>query len=231
MNDAKFRFPERYTVLAALGGGGGGNVYEVEDNYLGRKLALKLLNPAEDGSADEEAFQSEFLLSATVSHPNLVRVLDYGYDDGNHPFFTMEIAEGDEINVGVLFRSEEVFLQFLDRICSALGLLHHFGYFHNDLKPANIRAKWDESEPAVKILDFGLTRKYDPSRARELGGTVEYMAPEIFQSGAPSPQSDVYGLGIVLYQLAAGRLPFSYPDPLDVISGHIERDVPPMHPI
>jgi serine/threonine protein kinase/tetratricopeptide (TPR) repeat protein len=231
MNDAKFRFPERYTVLTALGGGGGGNVYEVEDNYLGGNLALKLLNPAEDGSTDEEAFQSEFLLSATVSHPSLVKVFDYGYDDGNHPFFTMELAEGDEINEGVLFKSEEVFLQLLSRICSALGLLHHFGYFHNDLKPANIRAKLDQRGPTVKILDFGLTRKYDPSRVRELGGTVEYMAPETFQSGAPSPQSDVYGLGIVLYQLAAGRLPFSYPDPLDVISGHIERDVPPMHPI
>ena len=231
MNDAKFRFPERYTVLAALGGGGGGNVYEVRDNYLGGNLALKLLNPAEDGSADEEAFQSEFLLSATVSHPNLVRVFDYGYDDGNHPFFTMEIAEGDEINVGVLFRSEEVFLQLLNRICSALGLLHHNGFFHNDLKPANIRAKWDEQGAAVKILDFGLMREYDPLRAGELGGTVEYMAPEIFQSGVPSPQSDVYGLGILLYQLIAGRLPFSYPDPLDVISGHIEREVPPMHPI
>ena len=223
-------FPERYIVLAAVGGGGGGNVFEVEDSFLQRKLALKLFDPAGDETVDETSFLSEFLLATSVSHPNLIKVLDFGYDAGNHPFFTMEFAEGEQIRAGDFLKNEEHFLEVLSQICSALGLLHHFGIFHNDLKPANIRVKWDGDLPTVKILDFGLARGYDPSYPNTLSGTVEYMAPEIFQSGAPSAQSDIYSLGIMLYELVTGNLPFKDSDPLKVISGHAEKLPPKIVP-
>ncbi len=206
-------------------------MYEAQDSYLGRSVALKSLDSGADQPPDEEAFVKEFLMSASVSHPNLVRVFDFGYDFDNHPFFTMELAEGEEISTSNLLTTEAGFLRLLSQICSALELLHHFGFHHNDLKPANIRVKDNEQGRSVKILDFGLTKEYDPSRVTELGGTVEYMAPELFRSGTPSPQSDIYGLGVVLYKLATGRLPFSCSDPLDVISGHVEMEVPPVEPI
>lgn len=231
MNPITPRLPERYSILAALGGGGGGNVFEVKDRFLDKNLALKLFSPSGDGTNDEDAFRAEFLLSASVSHPNLVRVFDFGYDGGNHPFFTMELANGGELSTSILFESESAFLENLRQVTSALGMLHHFGFQHNDLKPSNIRFESDGGRQKLKILDFGLAREYDPSRAKELGGTVEYMAPEIFQNGDSSPRSDIYGLGIILYELVTGRLPFSFDDPLETISGHVERELPDIVPV
>ncbi|MFH1893479.1 MAG: serine/threonine-protein kinase [Candidatus Zixiibacteriota bacterium] len=221
--------PNRYEVVSALGGGGGGNVYRVRDKHLGTELALKRYAPESSGrAADEDSFRAEFLLCASLSHPNLTKVFDFGYDADNQPFFTMELAGGTEADSTEVLKSERHFLLVLGQICSAMKLLHHFGYSHNDLKPANVRVDWKDGQPITKVLDFGLAREYDPARAQELSGTVEYMAPELFASKPPSKLSDIYGLGVILYEMVSGRLPYSDQDPLAVISGHVEKDLPPL---
>lgn len=218
--------PDRYKVTASIGGGGGGNVLAVEDVFLNKHLALKLFK--QDGDSDEQAFKSEFLFTASISHPNLTRVFDFGFDSANIPFFTMELVDGEELSEANTMTDLETFLRIVSQVCSGLALLHHFGYTHNDLKMSNIRIIRSDDKPVAKILDFGLARDYDPSRAGEMAGTVEYMAPEIFQGGKATVASDIYSLGIVLYRLITGRFPFKEDDPVATISGHIEKDVPPI---
>lgn len=220
--------PDRYRITASIGGGGGGHVLAVEDVFLGKRLALKLFKA--DGDSDEQAFKTEFLFTASVSHPNLTRVFDFGYDSTNIPFFTMELVEGEELCARNALTDETTFLTVLTQVCSGLNLLHHFGYTHNDLKISNIRVNSTPNGPAAKILDFGLARDYDPSRASEMAGTVEYMAPEIFKGGEYTVSSDIYALGVVLYRLISGRFPFKEDDPLATISGHIEKEVPALEP-
>ncbi len=220
--------PDRYRVTASIGGGGGGHVLAVEDMFLARQLALKLFKA--DGDSDEQAFMTEFLFTASVSHPNLTRVFDFGYDSTNIPFFTMELIEGDELCARNSLTDEITFMKVLTQVCSGINLLHHFGYTHNDLKISNIRVNSTSSGPVAKILDFGLARDYDPSRASEMAGTVEYMAPEIFKGREYTVSSDIYALGVVLYRLISGRFPFKEDDPLATISGHIEKEAPSLEP-
>jgi serine/threonine protein kinase/tetratricopeptide (TPR) repeat protein len=224
MEQIRLSLPKRYDIVGAIGGGGGGNVFEVQDRCLKRRLALKLCEPSK--LADEEAFKAEFLLAASVSHPGLVKVFDFGYDSENRPFFTMELAQGAPAGLTAGITDCGRFIAVIAKICSALGLLHRLGYKHNDLKPDNIRVAWSNDAPSVKLLDFGLARAYDPSNSTELAGTIDYMAPELFNRTAPSVQSDIYSLGVIAYQLVAGRLPFSGTDPLEIISGHLERSAP-----
>ena len=226
MNQKSVELPARYDILDALGGGGGGTVMRVFDKFRNEELALKLFNPTGDALNDEESFKAEFLISSAVVHPNLCQVYDFGWDAGNRPFFTMEYINGEELRSQAVRSSKETFLEVLHQLCLGLTLLHRSGLTHNDLKPANVRVNHGQDGAAVKILDFGLAREYDPSRAVGLSGTVEYMAPELFNSEVPSARSDIYSLGILLYELIGGRTPFRSSDPLEVISGHVEEDVP-----
>jgi serine/threonine protein kinase/tetratricopeptide (TPR) repeat protein len=217
---------DRYSILDALGGGGGGKVYKVEDRFRQEILTLKLYDPSEADSTDEESFRAEFLLCSTIRHPNLIAAFDYGHDSGNRPFFTMEYARGLPVSSDICSGGSDAFLKTLDQICSGLQLLHTFGYLHSDLKPDNIIIDRSEDSPVVKILDFGLVKSFDAERPREISGTVEYMAPEIFSTGVPTVQSDIYSLGIVLFEIITGKPPFVNKDPLEIISNHIERELP-----
>ncbi len=228
MNQPGIDLPERYILLDSLGQGGGGSVFRVRDQFTNRVVALKLFNPAGDAPIDEEMFRNEFLLTVSINHPNLMAAYDYGYDAGNHPFFTAELVEGSRISSEIALHNKETFLDLLRQICTGLRHLHVFGYSHNDLKPENILVDSRSGQPTVKILDFGLARRYDPTKAEKMSGTVEYMAPEIFRSEPPTSSSDIYALGVIIYELITGHKPFESDDPLEVISGHIEHELPPV---
>jgi serine/threonine protein kinase len=207
----------RYRILRKLGEGGMGAVYLARDTRLDRPVALKVPNfTASDGPQALERFEREARAAATVSHPNLCAVYDVGEIDGVH-YLTMEYIAGrplaDYTATGKP-RPQRNAAETVRRLAAALQEAHRHGIIHRDLKPANIML--DENGRLV-VMDFGLARRdrEDTSRLTLSGvvvGTPAYMAPEQARGEGPvGPACDVYSLGVILYELLTGRLPFEGP--------------------
>jgi serine/threonine protein kinase/cytochrome c-type biogenesis protein CcmH/NrfG len=230
-----------YEIVAPLGAGGMGEVYRARDTRLGREVALKLL-PADVASHPERLtrFEREARTLAGLNHPNIVTLFSVEDEDGSR-FLTMELVEGRSLDQCVVpgglppARVVEIGIALSD----ALGAAHEKGVVHRDLKPANVMVTRDGR---VKVLDFGLAKLVEPgadpgatqaatvatpvSRAGQVMGTVPYMAPEQIRGGATDARSDLFALGILLYELATGRRPFGGDTHADVTSA-ILRDPPP----
>lgn len=202
---------DRYTLLAVLGTGGMATVWRARDEMLGREVAVKVLSPQH--AADPEflaRFEREARHAAAVSHPRLVTVFDCGVESGT-PFIVMELVAGRTLRqvldeTGVLPPGQAVTVAAV--VCEGLEAAHAAGLVHRDITPANIVLNGGD----VKILDFGIARA-DGARAATATGTVlgtaAYLSPEQ-ASGQPSgPQSDLYSLGCVLFEMLAGRPPFT----------------------
>jgi hypothetical protein len=208
----------RYRILGRLGQGGMGTVYLAHDTQLGRSVALKVPHFGAGESPDRvERFYREARVAATLTHPHLCPVYDVGEIDGVH-FLTMPYLPGETLAAwlkrhGPLAPAEAVRLAgFLAR---ALDVAHRAGVVHRDLKPANIMLN-ENREPVV--MDFGLARRStagDPRLTASgiLVGTPAYLAPERVggESEAPSPAADIYSLGVILYEMLTGRLPYGGP--------------------
>ena len=227
-----------YEIVAPLGAGGMGEVYRAKDSRLGREVALKVL-PADVASHPERLarFEREARMVAALSHPNIV-VLHSIEDDGGVRFITMELVEGASLDKHVtpgglaVARVIELGIALADALASA----HEKGVIHRDLKPANVMLTRDGR---VKVLDFGLAKltaeANDSTQAPTLGaplsaaglvvGTVPYMAPEQLRAEAVDARTDVFALGIILYELATGSRPFKGATFADVSSA-ILRDAP-----
>jgi len=219
--------PGRYDLLQSIGSGGGGQVFAVCDRYLQRKLALKLFTPGAAEGVTEEDFFREFLLTLMLSHKHLVKAYDYGYAEGNFPFYTMDLLPPESIAESLVGQSCEVVLEVCRQIASALAFLHFHNLVHGDIKQENIKLVFCEEKPVVKLLDFGLTRDFHrQSDLPRRSGTVEYMAPEILRAEAADWRSDLYSLGVIFFELITGHLPFENADPLRIISDKLERPVP-----
>jgi serine/threonine protein kinase len=219
---------ERYRVMRLIGAGGMGEVYETQDLELGERVALKTI--AIGARLDAKAMVSlkaEVQLARRVTHRNVCRVFDVGYhheassDEASGdslviPFFTMELLPGETL--GQLLRrqgpcSPEEALQLVSQVGSGLEALHHSGVIHSDLKSDNIMLVPEASGTRVVITDLGLAMLLDGS-ARKTGrglavGTIGYMAPEQFGNHKTSRRTDIYALGVILYELLTGHLPFS----------------------
>ena len=231
-----------YEIVVPLGAGGMGEVYRARDLRLGREVALKVL-PADVATHPERLarFEREARTVAALSHPNIV-VLHSVEDDGDIRFLTMELVEGQSLDQLVtpgglpIARLVEIGISLADALTSA----HEKGIIHRDLKPANVMVN---REGRVKVLDFGLAKlagegaepgldsTQAPTVASPLSspglvvGTVPYMAPEQIRGEVVDGRSDLFALGIILYELAAGRRPFTGASPADVSSA-ILRDTP-----
>lgn len=221
------RLPERYEVLNKIGAGGGGEVIAVHDRERDLDLALKVFIPDDLTSFDEQAFFDEYLLSLKLNSSYLTRVYDYGYTRENLPYYTMELLPQTNIDDQLEGENGGQLLT-LTRMCSeAIAFLHHFNLLHNDLKPANVKLVNSPGKFLVKLLDFGLAHDNSQENARhKLSGTVEFMAPELFDNRPADSRSDMYSLGVMLYLLVCGRLPFEDDDPLKVISSKLEQEAP-----
>ena len=204
-------FGERYRIIELLGRGGMGEVYRADDLELGQLVALKFL-PA-SVAQDELALarlRSEVRLARQISHPNICRVFDIGHLDGEH-FLSMEYVDGEDL-ASVLRRmgrpSREKALQIARQICAGLQAAHDNGVLHRDLKPANIMI---DGLGQVRLMDFGLSGlALDLAGVRDFAGTPLYMAPEqLAGSSGVSTRSDIFSLGVVLYEVLTGRHPFS----------------------
>src|SRR5579872_4972639 len=204
----------RYRIIALLGKGGMGEVYRADDLTLGQAVALKFL--PDQAAHDEgllERFRNEVRIARRVSHPNVCRVYDVGDVEGQ-TFFTMEYVDGEDLasllrRIGRL--PQDKALEIGRQLCAGLAAAHAKGVLHRDLKPANIML---DGRGQVVITDFGLAGVADTIRGNEIrSGTPAYMAPEQLEGREVSTLSDIYALGLVLYEIFAGKRAFSEKKP------------------
>ncbi len=213
----------RYRIDAELGRGGMGVVYCAYDTLLDRAVAIKVLSDSDLGTEGRVRLLREARAAAKLSHPNIVSVYDAGEADGSS-FIVMEMVEGESLWASAARPLAEA-LTLVQQICAALEHAHAGGIIHRDLKPENIVITHSQT---VKLMDFGLARSAGSQRLTEEGaivGTVSYLAPELLMGQAASPQSDLYALGVMLYELTAGRPPFSGDNLMAVISQHLNAPV------
>ena len=232
----------RYRILERVGVGGMGTVYRAAQAGLDRQVAIKVLK--RDLSWDSDTvtrFHREARAMSLLTHPNTVRVFDFGETPDGLLYFTMELLEGELLTTRIEREGPvdvHASIRIIQQILRSLSEAHTKGIIHRDLKPDNIYLAHVDghAEPVVKVLDFGIAKIVQGERAIDqletqagtVFGTPRYMSPEQAQGKKLDPRSDLYSVGILLYQLLAGRAPFIDDDAVVVMAKHIrERPVPP----
>jgi predicted ATPase/predicted Ser/Thr protein kinase len=217
-------FNDRYRLEAELGRGGMGVVYRAHDTLLERDVAVKVWSAAQLGTEGRSQLLCEARAAAQLNHPSVVSVYDAGEAQGA-PFIVMELVDGQPLPVGQVGHLPEV-LSISGQVCAALEHAHAHGIVHRDLKPENILLA---PGGTVKLGDFGLARSVASRLTGEgtILGTVFYLAPELALGQDFDGRADLYALGVMLYELTTGRLPFEADDPLAVISQHLYAPVVP----
>jgi eukaryotic-like serine/threonine-protein kinase len=214
----------RYEILNKIGEGGMGAVYRVADRLTGMIVALKQVTTAAENiefsqrlASDQEtqahsemALANEFKTLASLRHPNIISVLDYGFDENRQPYFTMDLLQSpQEITAALKDQPHEARIHALMQLLQALAYLHQRGLIHRDLKPANVLVT---QEGHVKVLDFGLALSAEYAKHNEdntVSGTIAYMAPEVLRGSPVSVQSDLYAFGLMAYEILAQQFPFN----------------------
>ena len=232
----------RYRILDKLGEGGMGAVYRAEQISLKRTVALKVLKSelsAEPGLV--RRFNAEAELAAKLNHPNTVTLYDFGQDVDGSLFIAMEFLEGRSLRELLLKEGPlpaARALAITDQVCASLSDAHGRGIVHRDLKPDNVMlVQIGKRSDVVRVLDFGIAKLRDEqgditampmTRAGDLLGTPQYMAPEQIRGEKVDARTDVYALGAMLYEMVTGRLPFEGPSLMAILSKHLtELPVPP----
>ena len=222
----------RYQIDGRIGSGGMAEVYRARDIMLERTVAIKLLR--EDFSGDpafRERFRQEAKAAANLSHPNIVMIHDFGFND-QQIFIVMEYVPGTDLKTilgsrGILSVDEA--LPLMIQACAGVGYAHRTGLVHCDVKPHNMIVTPDHR---LKVTDFGIARALASIHAQEVNhvvwGSPQYFSPEQANGNPPSPASDVYSLGIILYEMLTGRLPFIANSAAEL--SHMHRSIPPAPP-
>ncbi|HUG52287.1 MAG TPA: protein kinase [Vicinamibacteria bacterium] len=231
----------RYLLEARIGSGTFGTVFRAKHAELGHAVAVKVLQGSATASPDSLArFRREGIAACRVRHPNAVQVMDFGVTPGGVAYLVMELLSGYSMDQE-LAGGRKVALSRTVRtmvpVCEALAAAHRYAIVHRDVKPANIFLHLAGGEEVPKVLDFGIARivgetAADPRVTLEgfIVGTPVYMAPERFRNQPLDGRSDVYSVGVTLYQMLTGRLPFAADqgDPMAVAMRHLEAAPPPM---
>ena len=229
-------FAGRYEILEELGQGGMGKVYKVFDHKIKETVALKLIRP--EISVNEKAierFRNELKFARKISHRNVCRMFDLG-EEGFFHYITMEYVEGEDLKcfirrAGQLTPTKS--LNIAIQVCEGLGEAHRLGVVHRDLKPQNIMI---DKEGNVRIMDFGIARFHEAEGVTGSGvmiGTPEYMSPEQAELKEVDKRSDIYSLGVILYEMVSGHVPFEGATPLSVAMKHkseMPRDIRELRP-
>ena len=224
-------FAGRYQVVEELGHGGMGRVYKVLDTRIGEKIALKLIRP--EAVLDRKAverFSNELKLARKIRHKNICQMFDLGEDQGTR-YITMEYIHGEDLKqlirkVGRLSPGQAIGVA--RQVCDGLEEAHKLGVVHRDLKPQNIMIDEDGN---ARIMDFGIARSLSGKGITGAGvmiGTPEYMSPEQVEGKETDQRSDIYSLGVILYEMATGRVPFEGDTPFTIGVKH--KSEPPKDP-
>ena len=222
----------RYQLLERLGAGGMSDVFRARDLMLERSVAIKVLHENYSNDADfQQRFRQEARAAANLSHPNIVTVHDFGFDH-NQLFIVMEHIPGKDLKTLLRQRgrySVEDAIPLMVQACAGIGYAHRAGLVHCDIKPHNMIVTPDGR---LKVTDFGIARAMSTilpdERADVVWGSPQYFAPEQAVGEPPSPASDVYSLGVVLYEALTGALPFTAPTSEELARMHLEMTpIPP----
>jgi eukaryotic-like serine/threonine-protein kinase len=223
-------FDGRYRIIRKLGAGGMANVYLAEDQELGRRVAIKILDDRH--AADDsfiERFRREAKNAAGLSHPNIVSIYDRGEAEGTY-YIAMEYLSGRSLKELIVSRGPtpiRIAIDYTRQMLAALGFAHRHGIVHRDIKPHNVVV---DSDGRLKVTDFGIARS-GASQMTEVGsiiGTAQYLSPEQARGSPVDQRSDVYSVGIVLYEMLTGQVPFTGETPLEIAMKHLsEVPVPP----
>ncbi len=224
-----YRFAGRYDILSVLGKGGMGSVYRALDRELDDEVALKVLTPEafEQGTAAIQMLKQEIRLARKITHPNVVRTHDLGEADGVR-FLTMEYAPGTTLKElvdrkGALALAPGI--QISKQLCRGLAAVHEAGILHRDIKPHNIMVL---PNGVVKLMDFGIAHMAEAvdsaAQAGQTVGTPYYMSPEQARAEVLDPRSDLYSVGVVIFELFTGERPIEGIDPMDVMRNHVLKE-------
>jgi eukaryotic-like serine/threonine-protein kinase len=223
-------FDGRYRIVRKLGSGGMADVYLAEDEELGRRIAIKILN---DRHANDDSFVERFRREAKnaagLSHPNIVSIYDRGEAEGTY-YIAMEYLDGRSLKELVVARGPLPIPDAIDatrQVLAALRFAHRKGVVHRDIKPHNVMA---DADGRLKVTDFGIARA-GVSQMTEAGsiiGTAQYLSPEQARGAAVDQRSDLYSVGVVLYEMLTGTTPFSGETPVEIAMKHLSD--PPRPP-
>ena len=218
----------RYKITERVGVGGMAEVYRAQDTVLGRSVAIKVMlqRYAED-EAFSQKFKQEAAAVANLSSPYIVNVYDWGQDSGTY-YIVMEYVRGTDLKTGIKQRgalNQRKVAEIGSQVCQALQVAHKQDIIHCDIKPQNIMVQPDGN---VKVMDFGISKAKNSLEAKSstVLGTAHYISPEQAQGKELTPASDIYSLGIVLFEAATGTLPFDGPDAVSVATMQVQNEAP-----
>ena len=229
-----------YRIVEKLGAGGMGEVYRARDQHLNRDVALKILPPDSQGSTEaQKELLREARSASALNDPHICVIHEVGEAGGRH-FIVMELVEGRPLNLLIPSGGlrPELVLRYSVQVAAALAHAHDHGIIHRDIKTANIVIT---PSGQVKVLDFGLARRYGDREFTEatrsiqsaidagaIVGTLPYLAPEILRGEEASPRSDIWSLGITLFEMSAGHRPFRGKTGFELTSGILREPLPPL---
>lgn len=221
---------QRYRLLGQLGSGGMAVIYKALDQRLARVVAVKVLRPSLTGDPGfVKRFRNEARSVARLAHPNIVTVHDVGSDRNTH-FMVMEFIEGQDLKK--IIRSKRLLpvdeaLELAIQICAGIGFAHRSGFVHADVKSQNILMTSDNK---VKVADFGIAQALSdtlPARQQQIvWGSPHYYSPEQARGLRPTPAADVYSIGVVMFEMLTGELPYGGDNPQELAQAHVNKRVP-----
>ena len=215
---------DRFRLLQELGSGSSGEVYLARTVAEDRPVAVKLLRTESTSPENTRAFRQEFALLSRLDHPAIVKIFDYGITSEGQAYFVMEYVAGPRFDNDLLKNRplSDLYSIVVD-ICLGLEYLHGYGLIHQDIKPDNILLATESSNsPQAKLSDFGLAAIAGSGDAQRLSGTLEYFSPEAIRGATLDRRSDLYSLGVTLYEVLTGKNPFRSRVPREILKKHLE---------
>jgi serine/threonine-protein kinase len=227
-----------YVVTRKIGAGGMGEVYAGEQPLIGKRVAIKVLSSkllVQDSSVARRLLEEARAVNQ-IRHPNIIDIFSFGVLADGRPYYVMELLEGENLETALErgWLDPETILTLMDQLCRTLQAAHAAGFVHRDLKPENLwLSRRADQSIFLKVLDFGIAKNIGPTSpglttSGQVLGTAQYMAPEQALAKPVDARTDIYAIGIILYRVFAGTLPFDHPNTLNVVAKQVAEAPKPI---